>query len=62
MSTERRAVNLSLLLEHRVGEVPWLIEMENNRRLDFRIGTTLIEGFGFRLWLLTKGYSIIVTR
>ena len=24
-------VNPSLLLEHRVGEVPWLIKMENNR-------------------------------
>ena len=30
-STEQREVNLSLLLEHRFGEVPWLIEMENNR-------------------------------
>ena len=30
-STERRAVNLSLLLEHRVGEVSGVTEMENNR-------------------------------
>ena len=30
-STERRAVNLSLLLEYRVGEVSGVTEMENNR-------------------------------